>query len=223
MARRHISFKWLPIWIDQANPAQFLNNLASARPSYATNISSRVKCRIINGPVCYQNDKLDHTFHVDYALQWVFTFECPLKSEYLFISAQMHVLPSKQLKLLGICEDGTCPAQSKHQPLCISSWKYGQSSRHSYWPLCPSRSSLELYSFNLSEIHALKFKFTSDWAYQWRMPTTFQVCSGICYVQILELCFYIKLEKLIIINHLVNRVKIHAWGNKSVSSAIFDQ
>ena len=24
---------------------------------------------IINGPVCYQNDKLDHTFHVDYALQ----------------------------------------------------------------------------------------------------------------------------------------------------------
>ena len=52
---------------------------------------------IINGPVCYQNDKLDHTFHVDYALQWVFTFECPLKSEYLFISAQMHVLPSKQL------------------------------------------------------------------------------------------------------------------------------
>ena len=52
---------------------------------------------IINGPVCYQNDKLDHTFHVDYALQWVFTFECPLKSEYLFISAQMYVLPSKQL------------------------------------------------------------------------------------------------------------------------------
>ena len=44
VARRHISFKWLPIWIDQANPAQFLNNLASARPSYATNISSRVKC-----------------------------------------------------------------------------------------------------------------------------------------------------------------------------------
>ena len=92
---------------------------------------------IINGPVCYQNDKLDHTFHVDYALQWVFTFECPLKSEYLFISAQMHVLPSKQLlKLLGICEDGTCLAQSKHQPLCIRSWKYGQSSRRSYWPLC---------------------------------------------------------------------------------------
>ena len=77
---------------------------------------------IINGPVCYQNDKLDHTFHVDYALQWDFTFECPLKSEYLFISAQMHVLPSKQL---------ICWVSVK-----TSSWKYGQSSRHSYWPLC---------------------------------------------------------------------------------------
>ena len=151
---------------------------------------------IINRPVCYQNDKLDHTFHVDYALQWVFTFECPLKSEYLFISAQTHVLPSKQLKLLGICENGTCLAQSKHQPLCIRSWKYGQSSRRSYWPLCVHQDPHLSFTASIYLSHALKFKFTSDWAYQWRMPTTFQVCSGICYVQILELCFYIKLGKL---------------------------
>ena len=73
-----------------------------------------------------------------------------------------------------------------------------------------------------TEINALKFKFTSSWAYQQQMPTTFQVCSGICYVHTSTRTLLLS-WKVIIINHLVNRVTIHAWGNKSVSSAIFDQ
>jgi hypothetical protein len=44
VARRHISFKWLPIWIWPSCQAQLMNNLASAWSSYATKISSCVKC-----------------------------------------------------------------------------------------------------------------------------------------------------------------------------------
>ena len=59
-----------------------------------------------------------------------------------------------------------------------------------------------------TEINALKFKLTSSWAYQQQMPTTFQVCSGICYIHTSTRTLLLS-WKVIIINHLVNRVNVN--------------
>ena len=87
---------------------------------------------------------------------------------------------------------------------------------------CASRSSLELYSFNLSESCAqiqVYFRLSLS-------VTHANYLSGLLGYMLRSNTWTLVLHqagKIIIINHLVNKVKIHARGNKFVSSAIFDQ
>ena len=135
---------------------------------------------IINGPVCFQNDKLGHTFP-----RWLRS----LMGFYLRMSTQVRVSFYLCPNLLKIW--------LKFMPIILTLVSVKILTR-----------ALQLQFIWDTEINALKFKFTSSWAYQQQMPTTFQVCSGICYIHTSTRTLLLS-WKVIIINHLVNRVNVN--------------